>query len=197
VGETADPVSSPAPTLSPSAIAKPKVDIELPMKAAKSLEGIISYLTKKHGGNVHEKGIVTITSKPGRGPTSAAPANVADLTSDSVFCSEGEEPCQWVSWDFREMRIFPTHYTIQASELMCWVVEVSLDGEWWKEIDRQTYIRGFSSEENEPNVWNILSFAVSKPVQCRFIRLTQTCLNNERVDYLALRAVEFFGMLSE
>jgi hypothetical protein len=33
------------------------------MKVAESLEGIISYLTKKHGGNVHEKGIVTIASK--------------------------------------------------------------------------------------------------------------------------------------
>jgi hypothetical protein len=29
---------------------------------ARSLDGIISYLTRKHGGNVHDKGIVTITS---------------------------------------------------------------------------------------------------------------------------------------
>jgi hypothetical protein len=33
------------------------------MERPKQLEGIISYLTKKHGGNVHEKGIVTVRSK--------------------------------------------------------------------------------------------------------------------------------------
>jgi hypothetical protein len=38
-------------------------EVEFPLKEAKSLEGIISYLTRKHGGNVHDKGIVTITSK--------------------------------------------------------------------------------------------------------------------------------------
>jgi hypothetical protein len=37
--------------------------LDFPLKDARSLEGIISFLTKKHGGNVHEKGIVTITSK--------------------------------------------------------------------------------------------------------------------------------------
>jgi hypothetical protein len=48
----------------------------------KSLEGIISYLTKKHGGNVHEKGIVTITSKSVYDPElQRALKNVADLTS--------------------------------------------------------------------------------------------------------------------
>jgi hypothetical protein len=37
--------------------------VEIPMKEAKSLEGILLYLTAKHGGHVHEKGIVRITSK--------------------------------------------------------------------------------------------------------------------------------------
>jgi hypothetical protein len=37
-------------------------EAELPLKVAKSLDGIISYLTGKNGENVHDKGIVTITS---------------------------------------------------------------------------------------------------------------------------------------
>jgi hypothetical protein len=100
------------------------------MQAPESLEGIISYLTKKHGGNVHEKGIVTITSKSvnPRYP----PTNVADLTSDRWFNSK-KEPDQWVRWDFREMRVCPTHYTITAPWLKSWVVEGSLDGESWTE----------------------------------------------------------------
>jgi hypothetical protein len=55
-----------------------------------SLDGIISHRTRRHGGNVHDKGIVTITSKSF---LVRAMRNVADLTSDSRFGS-GSEPGQ-------------------------------------------------------------------------------------------------------
>jgi predicted nucleic acid-binding Zn-ribbon protein len=41
----------------------PLKEVECPLTKAGSLNGIISYLTRKHGGNVHTNGIVTITSK--------------------------------------------------------------------------------------------------------------------------------------
>jgi hypothetical protein len=184
-------LQKPSPSVS-SKPEKPQSKVEIPMKSptpvdrswdkkkrdaikkeneAKSLDGIVSYLTKKHGGNVREKGIVTITSKsvysvdPGDAPTT-----VADLTSDSYFWSKGE-PGQWVCWDFREMRVRSTRYTIKAEWLKSWVVEGSLDGNSWMEIDRQTDNLDFK------NWWNTVSFAVSKPVEFRFIRLTQTDKN--------------------
>jgi hypothetical protein len=155
-----------------------------------SLEGIISYLTKKHGGNVHEKRIVTITSKSVI-DNPYPPTNVADLTSDRWFNAKNE-PGQWVCWDFREMRVRPTHYTIRAALVKSWVVEGSLDGASWTEIDRQRNNQDFKG-------WRaaMASFAVSKPAECRFIRLTQTDKNHDRNDYLVLRGVEFFGRLSE
>jgi hypothetical protein len=36
---------------------------KFPLGSANSLDGIVSYLTQKYRGNVHDKGIVTITSK--------------------------------------------------------------------------------------------------------------------------------------
>jgi hypothetical protein len=163
---------------------------EFPMKAPKSLEGIISYLTKQHGGNVHEKGIVTIASKSvcSDHPMHAL-KNVADLTCDTRFWS-GNEPDQRVCWDFREMRVRPTHYAIEARYLKSWVVEGSLDGESWAEIDRKTNNQDFKDVCNTP------AFAVSKPAECRFIRLSQTD-NHLGNDWLVLLAVEFFGTLSE
>jgi hypothetical protein len=146
---------------------------------------------RKHGGNVHEKGIVTITSKSFSDYDDVewgdALKNVADLTSDRWFNSE-DEPGQWVCWDFREMRVRPTHYTITAGGLTSWVVEGSLDGESWTEIDRQTNNQFFTH-------WNTAPFAVSNPAECRFIRLTQT--DKRHYNELLLRAVEFFGTLSE
>jgi hypothetical protein len=165
------------------------------MKAPNSLEGIISCLTKKHGGNVHENGIVAITSKSVYSDHPlVALENVADLshlTSDSCFTST-YEPGEWVCWDFREMRVRPTHYTIRACRLKSWVVEGSRDGESWTKIDRQTDNQDFMDGRRTA------SFAVSNPAECRFIRLTQTDKRHKyNDDVLELCAVEFFGTLSE
>jgi hypothetical protein len=163
-------------------------EVELPSKEAGSLDGIISYLSRKHGGNVHDKGIVTITSKSV--DPKYAPRNVADLTSDSSFCSKNE-PGQWVCWDFGKMRVRPTHYTIRSAYLKSWVVESSLDGEAWTKIDRKTDNVDFKA-------WlGPASFAVSKSAECRFIRLTQTGKNHSWNDDLSILAFEVFGTLLE
>jgi hypothetical protein len=165
------------------------------MKKAKSLEGIISHLTQKPGGNVEEKGIVRITSKSVSSDNPRyAQKNVADLTFDSEFWSKNE-PCQWICWDFGEMRVRPTHYTLSTRFLKSWVVEGSLDGRSWREIDRQTDNQDFKN-------WNTASLAVSNPAEFRFIRLTQTDKTHAMFlgvtdDQLRLRAVEFFGTLCE
>jgi hypothetical protein len=164
--------------------------VEIPMEETESKNGIISYLTKKHRGNVHKNGIVAITSKFVDDDPMFAVSNVADLTSSSGYFSRNE-PDQWICWDFHKMRVRPTHYTLKACELKSWVVEGSVDGKRWTEIDRPTDNEDFSGG------WNAGSFAVSNPTQCRFIRLTQTGKRHAGDDYLSLRAVEFFGTLSE
>jgi hypothetical protein len=169
-------------------------EVEFPLNEAKSLEGIISYLTRKHRGNVHDKGIVTITSKSVF--ACYALRNAADFTSDSCFASKGE-PGQWVCWDFHELRIRPTDYTIRSGALKShwlksWVVESSLDGEAWTEIDRKT-----DNEDFKAGNWETASFAVSKPAECRLIRLTHTGQNHNGNDCLLIAAVEFFGTLLE
>jgi hypothetical protein len=162
------------------------------MKAAKSLEGIISHLTKKHGGSVQEKGIVAITSKSVDADPKYALKNVADLTSDALFSSKNE-PGQWACWDFREMRVRPTHYTVRAGFLKSWVVEGSLDGSSWTEIDRQTETLTFKYSRD----WAPASFAVSNASESRFIRLTQVGKDHYGSYSLGLAAVEFFGTLFE
>jgi hypothetical protein len=166
--------------------------VEIPMKAAELQGGIISYLTRKHGGNVHEKGIVTITSRSVRDRRFAV-MNVADLTSHSGFES-GNAPGQWVCWDFREMRVRLSQCTISAYALKSWVIEGSLDGTRWTVIDQQTDNQNFKRRETA-------SFALSNPTPFRFVRLTQTTENHcpfRPTNYtLCLYAVEFFGPIAE
>jgi hypothetical protein len=160
------------------------------MKGDKAVDGIISYLTKKHGGNVQEKGIVTITSKSVSDDPYYALKNLADLTSDLPLFSK-DEPGQWVCWDFREMGVRPTHYRIRALFLKSWVVEGSLDGSSWTEIGRQTDNQDFN------HIFGNTASFVAKPAEVRFIRLTQTGKNHDDTNELFLVAVEFFGTLSE
>jgi hypothetical protein len=185
------PTAAPVPPVSRSGS---RQSVEFPLRAAKSLDGIILYLIRKHRGNVHEKGIVAITSKSvfSDNPMFAV-RNVADLTdSDSHFTSQ-DEPDQWVCWDFHELRVRPTHYTLESISLKSWVVESSIDGLNWTVIDQQMDNTAlYDLDEN-----NIASFAVSKLVECRFIRLTQTGENHYDDDQLAMLAFEVFGRLIE
>jgi hypothetical protein len=159
------------------------------MTTRKSLDGIISYLTKKHGGNVHEKRVVAMTaSSVSRDYHS--PQNAADFSTDSVFASDNA-PGQWICWDFGEMRIRPTHYTIATGFLRSWVIEGSDDGIHWAELDRQTDNQAFKTGKS------IAAFAVLRPAECRFVRLTQTGPRHGGDLTLRLGAVEFFGTLSE
>jgi hypothetical protein len=190
------PVARPAPPPTPAPIplaskSKQQKGVEFPLDLAKPLDGIISHLTRKHGGNVHDKGIVTITSKsvndlPG---FHYAVRDIARLTDGPYFWSKNEKR-QWVCWDFHKMRIRPTNYVISGAKLKSWVVESSMNGWIWKEIDRQTDNRDFKS-------FYTVHFAVSKPAECRFIRLTQTDRSHDGNYCLIINAVEFFGNLAE
>jgi uncharacterized coiled-coil protein SlyX len=188
------PVSTPArvPPVSPS---DALTEVEFPLKVAKSVDGIISYLTRKHGENVHDEGIVTITSHSLRNDDLKYAVQIlADVTDDAYFSSKNE-PGQWVCWDFQEMRVRPTQYTIKGQWLKSWVLEGSLDGENWMEMDRKT-----DNDDLKEKPWRT-SFAVSNPTECRFIRLTQTgnnytWANIGAPDFLFIYLVEFFGTLA-
>jgi hypothetical protein len=145
------PIATATP-VPPASHSKSRTAIKFSLKEAKSLDGVISYLTRKHGGNVHGQDIVTITSKSVRDdePTCAL-RNVADLTSESFFNSKNE-PGQWVSWDFHGMRVLPAHYTIRSEDLKLWVIESSLAGEAWTEIDREGITMISSTDWREPRL---------------------------------------------
>jgi hypothetical protein len=100
----------------------------------------------------------------------------------------------WTCWDFHEMRVRLTHYTIKNGDpegrLKSWVVESSLEGEAWTEIDRRTNNDDFEA-------YGAASFAVSNSAESRFIRLAQRGKNHMGNDNLYTYAFEFFGTLLE
>jgi hypothetical protein len=115
------------------------------MNSVRLLEGILSYLSRKYGGNVHDTGIVTITSSSTNGDDPQySDKNLGDPNSARVFYSNGTVG-QWVHWDFIELRVIPTHYSIQThsntphySHLKLWAIKGSIDCSNWAELYRRT-----------------------------------------------------------
>jgi hypothetical protein len=164
------------------------------------LEGIISYLTRRFGGNVHDRGIVVVTGNdPMTNGAVRAAKNAADLYADSYFYSMNL-PNQSLCYDFGSRVISPTGYAIRSRydrvdgdpcHLKSWVIEISMDGAHWDVIDRRdnnSTLNGFNA---------IRMFTLSESKECRFIRLRQTGPNHcSEPDYrLVISGFEVFGSL--
>jgi hypothetical protein len=163
------------------------------------LEGIISYLTREYGGNVHDRGIVTVTSsEPYSSDSSYAAKNAADLTADSYFYSKNA-PNQWLCYDFGDRRIILTHYSIRsryngsADDLYpkSWVIEILNEGSNWEEVDRRENDSSLKGR-NQTQL-----FKVSRLVECRLVRLRQVGKNHysSSDDRLVISGFEIFGLL--
>jgi hypothetical protein len=163
-----------------------------------SLDGIIAELTGQCGGNVHDKGIVEISSKSMVHDSGQYHAKyAADLHAKSYFQSSNS-PDQWIQYDFKTRRVRPTHYTIFAHLDFwwprSWVLEGSLKGsdDSWEELDRHEGDTTMNMEHT------IGTFPVRKSGEYRFIRLQQTGKNKDgNNEYLILFGFEIFGDLLE
>jgi hypothetical protein len=162
------------------------------------LKGIIAYLTKKFGGNVHVKGVMAATAKDPSGGNLNYLSHALDYESTNFYYSNNL-PGQWICFDFKGMAIQPSHYSIRTytgdgpggRHLQDWVLEGSLDGGNWHELDR----RSNNSDLNTGDV--IRTFTISTSAICRFIRLRQTGKNHKGTDDLLFCAFEVFGTLRE
>jgi hypothetical protein len=182
---------------------------EIPFQEEHPLNGIVSYLSKQCGGNVSDMNIVTITCDLPFPAADRRPAEIADLEGPSYFCSasvpQGDrasirhEPNHWVCYDFRKMRIRPSHYSIRSkvagltngSNLKSWMIEISGPEGDWIEVDRH-------ENNDDLNGGNrIKTFAIASAEMCHRIRLRQIGKNHLGGDQLVLSAFEIFGTLIE
>jgi hypothetical protein len=172
------------------------------------LDGIIAHMTKEFGGNLHDLDLVTVTSSEAFGNSwwpvqKSTGKNVLDLKARSSFQSRWSRHVavdarnNWICLDFKDRRIIPTHYTLRSyheesvNNLKSWLVEVSVDGETWMEIDRKRN----NEELHSGNA--IATFEVAKHEECRLIRLVNIGRNHSDDDCLHISSFEIFGSLIE
>jgi hypothetical protein len=164
--------------------------------------GILSYLETKHHG---------------------------DMSANRIPIETWQGRAKQLIWDFQQMRVNLSHYSLthadrcHCGKLTVWILEGSVDGRTWTELDRLVGSTGHGSRF-EPKA---RQFEVSTRMVCRFIRLTKTCvlpptdalcphIGDSQDDYIRRRelllevlshfhfpsprpeiTIEFFGRLSE
>ena len=163
---------------------------------SESLDGIIAYLTRVCGGNVHDKGVVNVTACTIFG-SGFWPKNVVDLSSDGEYwCPHAQEA--WICYDFLSLGVTLTSYSITTTSrwpgmwhLSSWCLEVSKYGLTWEVVD---------SHENSLELKHshiTRNFVISAPTigAFRYVRL-RVPSDRYRHACLQLCALELFGTLS-
>jgi hypothetical protein len=167
-------------------------------KPGEEFNGILSHLTKSCGGNVHEKGVVNITSS---GDERNMCSQVADHGWNDYWYSH-DAPASWICFDFKDKSLSLRHYTLKSGgnpyqPFVHWEIEGSNDGSptgTWKSLDsRNAYVtKDFSG------TFVVKSYScthVNSNEFFRFIRMRQSGKNMYGKDYLMLCNIEFFGTI--
>ena len=165
----------------------------------KAFDGIIAYLNGKYGSNLHDRGIVEVTSS-GSVNDEFHEKFILDLEDKRTdFCSRSMEGA-WFCIDFKDRRIMPLHYSIRtfvfgpgSTHLRSWAVEISKTGEDWIEIDRRV------NTDDLNGIFSEKTYEVEKPEdgEFRFIRLKMIDRNHSGSYDLVCSAFEVFGALFE
>jgi hypothetical protein len=158
-----------------------------------AFEGLLSYLAKQYG---NDQPIVSITaSSVFRSNGFWDPQNILDGSSETIYGSADEENT-WIRLDLGDKEVEVTHYTLRSggqgiggSHLKSWVLESSLDGEEWEEIDRRVDEVGLNYPGQEE------TFQVGRVAKGRFLRLRQTGLNWFGDHVMELSGFEMFGTI--
>jgi hypothetical protein len=172
----------------------PPVSCEYSQTHSGHLDGIISYLTRKHCGHVLDRDVISVTARSIMNPQYYPLRNLADFENRTFFAT-ANTPDSWICYDFKNMLINLTPYTIRICRdsngyhLRSWILEGSIDCESWVELDRHWNDSSLNSQGA------IVTFNVSSSTYYRYIRLRQTGMNSTGTHQLILNAIEFFGLL--
>ena len=169
------------------------------------LKGVIAYLTNRHGGNVHERGIVTVTGTacclPPTDPKYHLDMveNLVDLTNmDRAFYSD-DIPNSYFEYDFKDLRLSVTGYTVRPASRhpdggpLSWkVIGKTSKDDCGQVLDQHNRDRRLISSPGGKPVYIKLA-SPSAPFQIIRFQQTDRSLRNNQ---LVIGTFELFGVLT-
>ena len=168
---------------------------EFNYKKGREFEGIMCYLKRETGGNVHDNGTIEIKSSS-IWSANFHPKNLVDYNKNNYYWSKNEQDA-FILFDFKDREIQLKNYSIKstsnppnAAHIRNWKLEVSQDGELWTKVDEHNNDRTLRSQ-------NAISTFNTKPTELfyRFIKLTQTGLSWYNNNCSLIECIEFYGKM--
>jgi hypothetical protein len=151
---------------------------------------IFDRLTQSFDGNLHEAGIVTVTTKSNCEEDWSHARNILDPDLNTGFESE-DEPNQWICCDFHDRRVVPDYLALYTDMIsLSMKVEGSIDGETW------TDVHTFGGTDPD-GIYGFCRVVGISPEKFRFIRLTQTGLNSKGNYRLGVKQLRLQGAIVE
>lgn len=177
-------------------------------KNGNEFNGIMRYLTKQTGGNIHDNKTIEITTNANY--TSDHPKNLVDYEENSEYNSGTPNFEPKICFDFKDRGIQLSNYSIKSygsaagdgiktsnasGHLRNWVIEVSNDKQTWETIDRH-------NNDSTLNGSDIVATFNICPKQTNFYRYIQlrstgySWYGRNRYD-IFFYFIEFYGKLKE
>lgn len=173
---------------------------EFNCEQGKEFEGIMQYLTRKTGKNIHFNKTIEITSNSVYWTN--YPKNLVDYQNDNYYQSL-DAGGAIVCFDFKQRKIQLESYSIQSLDrsengihLKNWMIEVSNDQKKWIEIDK----RQNDSKLNGPSFKSVFKINKQQNDFYRYVRIRQigpSWYNCSNHNYIGIRYIEFFGKMKE
>jgi hypothetical protein len=160
--------------------------------SSRRFDGIVSWLTRKCGGNVHKHGVVSITASSSYRHDCC---QVADYNWHDYWYSRNQAN-SWIQFDFKHRQVSVTNYSIKSDGTSCnhllhWSLQGSNDGQSWTVLDQRD-----TQDLNDNYIVQSYECGSHQSSQFQFIRLIQTGPNSSNYNHLMLANLEFFGSIS-
>jgi hypothetical protein len=153
-------------------------------------DGFISFLSQQHHGNVHDCGIISVTSSGVH--SNGYAKHVVDFES-SLYAQTSNVSNSWICYDLKDKQMNVSHYSLRSraagdgNHPMNWTLEGSLDGNNWIELDCRNDCRELVGQNLSA------TFSVSRREFVQQIRLRQHGKDSTGYGYLTVSAFELFG----
>lgn len=159
--------------------------------------GILRNLSDECGGNVHDKGIVNVTSSSYY-DNRFYPKNAVDFTDNKKDFRSSYEENAWLKYDFLNKKVHPIGYSIKSTfenkgywHPVNWVIEGSntdLTNDWVI-LDSRNDIKSLDDS------YAFQTFFIQKSCDFyRYLRIRQTGRDSTNDHYLEISELDFYGI---
>jgi hypothetical protein len=152
-------------------------------------DGIAAWMRGQAGGNPVREGLIEVSCSAGN------PYGEKLFDKDwKCYWSSANAADQWIAFRFPKHSVVVTDYSLRSpnskqgwNHLRSWVVEGSMDGKEWCEIDRREGTEELNGKSK------VATWKCREPRKVRIVRIRQTGKNHRNLDDIQLSGVEFFG----